>query len=442
MLKGETEMNLFGKKFALVLALIAVLAMAGSALAVETIYVDAASTAESPSGTADAPYKTINEAVTNAQSGAVIKVAAGEYHFDEPLVINKPLELIGDDNGGTKFTAILGDRGSAEGQFLGNHMIQLDGNIPGAVISNIIFEVTTEKSSDMDMAIIYIAGGGTVEDKIRIENCTFIGNAKTEGEATSVIAVLTPTFQGPANIVLNNNTVDNMKHGFFFNTVGGVEITNNTISNTTHNGININNTYVEANGDIVISDNTLSNIATATGQAEGEDMGIYVGDNDATLNVTDNEINMALNQEKALSDTVKGTQVAQVTITDADRNERNIYHSTLTEAVQSEKTADGSTVTLLAQPTTEDANVKIEKNVTFAIPKEITYEPVVDEGVEVVENEDGTITIVQPSPEPTPEPTPEPAPKPSHSSGGGGCSAGFGALALLAAVPLMFRRKK
>lgn len=233
-----------------------------------------------------------------------------------------------------------------------------------------------------------------------------------------------------------------MKHGFFFNTVGGVEITNNTISNTTHNGININNTYVEANGDIVISDNTLSNIATATGQAEGEDMGIYVGDNDATLNVTDNEINMALNQEKALSDTVKGTQVAQVTITDADRNERNIYHSTLTEAVQSEKTADGSTVTLLAQPTTEDANVKIEKNVTFAIPKEITYEPVVDEGVEVVENEDGTITIVQPSPEPTPEPTPEPAPKPSHSSGGGGCSAGFGALALLAAVPLMFRRKK
>lgn len=35
MLKGETEMNLFGKKFALVLALIAVLAMAGSALAAD-----------------------------------------------------------------------------------------------------------------------------------------------------------------------------------------------------------------------------------------------------------------------------------------------------------------------------------------------------------------------------------------------------------------------
>ena len=31
---------------------------------------------------------------------------------------------------------------------------------------------------------------------------------------------------------------------------------------------------------------------------------------------------------------------------------------------------------------------------------------------------------------------------PTHSGGGGGCSAGFGALALLAAVPLMFRRKK
>ena len=433
-------MKLFGKKFALVLALIAVFAMAGSALAAE-IYVDAASTAESPSGTVDAPYKTVSDAVTKAQSSDIIKVAAGEYHFEAPLVINKSLELIGDDNGGTKFTATLGDRGSAEGQFLGNHMIQLDGDIPGAVISNIIFEVTTEKSSDMDMAILYIKGGGTNEEKIRIENCTFIGNAQTEGEATSIIAVLTPTFEGPANITLNNNTVDNVKHGFFFNTVDGVEITNNTISNTTHNGININNGYVTVEGDIVISNNTLSNIATATGQFEGEDMGIYVNVG-AIRNVTDNEINMAQDQEKALSDTVKTTQVAQVTITDTEGNERNVYFATLTEAVQSEKTEDGSTITLLTQPDAADANIKIEKNVTFAIPEEIDYKPVVDEGVEVITNDDGTITIKIPEVPSEPTDPVSPDVKPSHSSGGGGCSAGFGALALLAAVPLMSRRKK
>ena len=40
------------------------------------------------------------------------------------------------------------------------------------------------------------------------------------------------------------------------------------------------------------------------------------------------------------------------------------------------------------------------------------------------------------------EPAPEPEPTPSGGGGSGGCSAGFGALALLAAVPLFARRKK
>ena len=46
-----------------------------------------------------------------------------------------------------------------------------------------------------------------------------------------------------------------------------------------------------------------------------------------------------------------------------------------------------------------------------------------------------------PEPGPEPEPTPEPAPE-HHGSGGGRCSAGWGALALLAIAPLFFRHRK
>ena len=191
------------------------------------------------------------------------------------------------------------------------------------------------------------------------------------------------------------------------------------------------------------SGNTLNNISSLVGEPSlsGEDLGINIGTDAQLFAVTNNEINMVEGkQDKALSNTIE--QVAQVTITDTEGNERNVYFATLTEAVQSEKTEDGSTITLLTQPDAADANIKIEKNVTFAIPEEIDYKPVVDEGVEVITNDDGTITIKIPEVPSEPTDPVSPDVKPSHSSGGGGCSAGFGALALLAAVPLMFRRKK
>ena len=63
---------------------------------------------------------------------------------------------------------------------------------------------------------------------------------------------------------------------------------------------------------------------------------------------------------------------------------------------------------------------------------------------EVSWTDDGKLAVkaTPENPEPTPDPDPTPEPKPESSSSGGGCSAGFGALVLLAAVPLMFRRKK
>ena len=426
-IERRKEMKLFGKKFALVLALAAVLAMAGSALA-DDIYV-----AENGNGdgtSQDSALSSVKDAVEKATAGDTIHIAAGTYaEFDEPLVINKSLELIGDENGGTIFTATLKETNTTPGQYYGDHMIEISGNIRGTVISNITFEATTEGPEYFDMAIVYITGnGGAGEgEEIRIENCTFTGKADEEGEATSVIAVLTPTY-GQGNIVLNKNVVDNVKHGFFFNTVTNTEITNNTISNTTHNGINI---YApKENSKIVIDGNTLSDISTADEEViEGEDMGIFVGKSEtASLEITNNEINMAEGkQENALSGNIE--QVAQVTTSDG----RNIYHSSLADAVTSDKTTDGSKITLLSKPTEEDAQTVIDKNVTIDAKKAPGYKPVTADGGELIDNGDGTFTVKAPATQSAP----------AHSGGGsGGCSAGFGALALLAAVPLLFRRKK
>lgn len=432
MLKGETEMNLFGKKFALVLALIAVLAMAGSALA-KDIYVEAGKTGGD--GSKDSPYGTISEAVTNAQNGDIINVSAGRYEV-KGIQITVPVTLKGAGADATIFYAELADSWFDKMLTLGDaNGPEYGANIAGTKITDIGFECTAADDV-MDAAMIYITGKGTADNNITIENCSFTG--KPDNGQTGAIAVLTPWGDGAEYIAIKNNAINNVKHGVFLNNIKNVEITSNDIDGTTHNGININNG--DASDNITISGNTLNNISTTTEETLlGEDYGINISPKTdgsiPTNTVTNNEVNMATPEkqtEKAFRDETIA-QVAQVTITDADGNERNIYHSTLTEAVQSEKTADGSTVTLLAQPTDEDANVKIDGSITID-PGEFEYTPVVDEGVEVVENEDGTITIVQPSPEPTPEP--------SHSSGGGGCSAGFGALALLAAVPLMFRRKK
>lgn len=421
-------MKLFGKKFALVLALIAVFAMAGSALA-EDIYVAENGTGNGTS--LENAYGSVKDAVKDAEVGDTIHIAAGTYaEFDEPLVINKSLELIGDENGRTIFTATLTETHlDFPTNYYGDHMIELSGNIPGTVISNITFEATTENPEHFDMAIVYITGnGGTGEgEEIRIENCTFTGKADVEGEATSVIAVLTPTY-GQGNIVLNNNVVDNVKHGFFFNTVAGTEITNNKISNTTHNGINIGTP--QDYSSIVINGNNLSNISTADGEViPGENIGINVGESEtASFEITNNEINMAEGkQENALSGNIE--QVAQVTTSDG----RNIYHSSLYDAVTSDKTTDGSTITLTQDPVGKDAQTVIDKNVTIKVPEGSNYTPVVAEGGELIKNDDGTFTVKAPA-------TPA---APAHSGGGsGGCSAGFGALALLAAVPLLFRRKK
>lgn len=438
-------MKLFGKKIALVLALIAVFALAGSALAANTYYVATNGNDENAGTNADSAFATLQHAVDIANDGDTINVVAGTYEGQRVIINNpygasdnKSLQIIGEGADKTILKAQITNTAGTD------QMLKIYGDAAGTVIKNIGFECATS-SDAYDAAMIFINAFGTADNPITIENCSFKGGVVDGNDTTASVAIMTTWANNSENIskylVIQNNQISNVKHGIFCNAANNIIIKNNTIDGTIQNGINI--AQGDMSSEIEISGNTLNNISSLVGEPSlsGEDLGINIGTDAQLFAVTNNEINMVEGkQDKALSNTIE--QVAQVTITDTEGNERNVYFATLTEAVQSEKTEDGSTITLLTQPDAADANIKIEKNVTFAIPEETDYKPVVDEGVEVITNDDGTITIKIPEVPSEPTDPVSPDVKPSHSSGGGGCSAGFGALALLASVPLMFRRKK
>ena len=426
-------MKLFGKKFALVLALIAVFALAGSALAANTYYVASGGNDTNNSGTsADAAFATVAHAIETAAAGDVINVGPGRFEVKN-ITLNKVLEIVGagadgtDEEKTTFYAELSGTNGNKS-------MIMISGdNLGGTKISGVCFEIISTNSvarSENDVAISYRASG-TEDNNIVITECAFVGKASSAETETSAIAISSTT---GGFLTFSNNTLDNLKYGMYFNQINDVDIIGNVITNTQYNAINIAaDSETRKCYGITITDNTMSNIATNDWYTEEYSSGVRIGDYGTSIDnhVSNNEINMAdsSRQEFALYGTNVPTQCAQVATLDGHK----IYFATLTEAIQSEKTVDNSTITLLTAPTEEDAKVVIDKNVTIDRTKAPDYTPNLGEGAEIVENEDGTITIVQPSPEPTPE---------TSGSGGGGCSAGFGALALLAAVPLMFRRKR
>lgn len=439
-------MKVLKRKLALVLALIAVLAMCGSALA-QDIYV--AEGSREGDGSLETPFGTIREAILAADKDDVINIEAGRYEV-LGIEITKPLTLKGAGAEDTIFYGTLENSWFDKMLTIGSAGTWGQ-DMQNTRITDIGFECTTTSGDVMDAVMIYITGKGAPGSEIIIENCNFTGLAQTDGDATAAMAILTPYGGGdnsPSDVIIRNNTVKNVKHGIFLNDITNVSITDNNIDTTIQNGININNG--PACSGITISGNTLTNISTTTkteGILPGEDLGINIADEATNFTVTDNGINMSEGkQDKALSDTI--TQVAHVTTPD----EQHIYFSTLKEAVESEKTADGSKITLLSQPDTEDKNVPINSNLTI-YPGDYDYTPVVGDGVEIVENEDGSFSIVVSEPvspdvpeKPTspdiPEEPTSPDVPPSSGGSGGGCSAGFGALALLAAVPMLFRRKK
>lgn len=404
-IERRKEMKLFGKKFALVLALAAVLAMASSALAAD-IYVSATGNDSAGDGTAENPYATVAKAVEVANGNGeqdMIHVGEGEFTVKN-VAITTPIKLIGTGADKTTFTAELTSQYTDYMLCLGNAG-SYGADISGSEVSGISFECTT---TVVQTPMIYLTGKGSEGNNIVIKDCSFVG--KPDGTATTAIAISTPYSNDIQYVTVSGNKIQNAAYGMYFNSIQNAEITGNEISDTKYNAINIANDNASyAPSNITIADNTLNNIAMVDYDDPTYASGINVGTTNTTtdINVTDNVINMAEGKQDNALNGESIDKGAQVVTPEGN----NVYFSTLTEAVQSNKTVAGSEVTLLSEPTDEEKAMEVPDSITITNADKYKYEP----------------NYV--------------AATPTHS-GGGGCSAGFGALALLAAVPLMFRRKK
>lgn len=116
---------------------------------------------------------------------------------------------------------------------------------------------------------------GSVSD-ITIDGCTFTG-AASGMSSTAAIRMQTDALRFN-NIAVKNCTISNYKQGIYLQSVNGATITNNTISNTTHNAIALQNKAdLPVSGTIVIKENFMENV---------KDRAVRFGDIGSTANIS------------------------------------------------------------------------------------------------------------------------------------------------------------
>ena len=475
MLKGETEMNLFGKKFALVLALIAVFAMAGSALAAEPPYIKIG---ENTYATSEEIADALDPGAGIVTDGAVIEVygeveipftpKSGDHEFSSSTYPEGAFFVISNDNvsveGKTEDALLYPSKAVENGVWASQNFITVFGNnvtikdiaiMPkfdangntnktvevcgeGFTMVGCTFEPNTfytggnGETTTADGGSLCISNGknATITDTVFNKACVFTNDP----DASDVVTISGCTFDTPAEdtYFIGNNTWANPPSTH----MGTMNVTDCKFMNVPqdYNKVilhRMNGTFNLERNSVTLVDGTNASLKDmiAFDSIERHNQTIAPEAEKTTVKLTEN--GHVYNITPTKNDDGSITATTEDVTPDIAAPVATPKGGTYTEAQTVELTAgDGATIFYTTDGTdpTEASNVytgaiKIEKTTTLKAMAMLNgaYGAVMTE----------VYTIESSKPE-----------TPQHSSGGGGCSAGFGALALLAAVPLMFRRKK
>lgn len=545
MLKGETEMNLFGKKFALVLALIAVLAMAGSALAADvtdeislrqqvetggeiTLTGDIELTGSGDDGAINITKDTVLDL-----NGHTLSRTSDEADYTFVIIVKDEAKLTINDssNGNGKIVSTNNNENAANGYArvvrIGSSAYEKGDGTGGSVIMNggsiISTRVTDPKPNAWGgYGVVLYAQNSSVQDAEPIDVNFTMNGGKVDGGWAGVTVfgtsckvtvnggeIIAPGYAIAGNGNGNNNgTMININGGaltsekdvaIYHPQDGVMTVSGGTI--TGQDGIQM------VGGELNITGGTIRAIGKYSATYEKNDDGSilggaalsilsradYVGDIVVNISgtpvleskngnaIAEAIVNNATGENKFKELTIAGgtftgaanqaaiaTHLAKpgdITIT------AGTFSSDIREIFPEDPEAFGDIEIAenngkfyvvihsesISLPATKEMTVGTSERLEVTFTPENTTETTLtwssSDGSIVTVDGNGIVTAVSVG---TADITATAengntatcnvtviAGAPQHSSGGGGgCSAGFGALALLAAVPLMFRRKK
>ncbi len=240
----------------------------------------------------------LTNALENATDGTVIVLAPGTYELSNGITLNNKVTIQGAGD-----STII--KSSESGNYT-NGLIDFEGGSEGSVLKDLTIEYTSTGVQNAAVYFGYGFTGGSEENVTKIQNVTFTGNSDLDKEKAIAIS---STYTAGGYVEITGCTIKNFAYGMYFNGIHDLTIEGNTIDSTKYNAINVagDNAGYECK-NIVIQNNTLTNIATADYPDDTYSSGINVGENASSVEIKDNDITMS-NGNKAihLADGIKGS---------------------------------------------------------------------------------------------------------------------------------------
>ena len=245
----------------------------------------------------------LQDAVAAADNGSTITLAPGTYDLgdDNGIVLNKKLTI----QGSGADTVIKGT-GTAN---YGNGLFTFTGGSEGSVLKDLTINYT---ATGAQRAAVYFNDGftgGSADNVTKIQNVDFVGGSLDNEKACGI----TSSYITGGYIEVSGCSFKNFAYGMYFNRVHDLTIEGNTIDGTRYNAINIAGDGDECS-NIVIRDNTLTNISYANYDSDIYSSGINIGLAVSDVNIESNDITM-LNGKEPINIVVAEDNTSKVTVT-------------------------------------------------------------------------------------------------------------------------------